>query len=105
VIRDGNGTRALDTLLRYRGSALAELWRALRLLKALQAEAAHEAEPIEPETRSNPGLAAPAPAAEPAPEERGTAAAAAGGQCPRLAPAPARSTTPAAAPIRPEARA
>jgi hypothetical protein len=42
MIRDGNGTRAFDALLRYRGTALAELWRALRLLKALQAEAARE---------------------------------------------------------------
>ena len=40
LIRDGNGARAFDTLLRYRGSTLAELWRALRLLKALQAEPA-----------------------------------------------------------------
>ncbi|MGH6884729.1 MAG: hypothetical protein ACREGK_01475 [Geminicoccales bacterium] len=39
LIRDGNGARAFDTLLRYRGTTLAELWRALRLLKALQAEA------------------------------------------------------------------
>jgi hypothetical protein len=44
LIRDGHGSRAFDTLLRYRGSALAELWRALRLLKALQAEAAHAPE-------------------------------------------------------------
>ena len=43
LIRDGNGARAFDTLLRYRGSALAELWRALRLLKALQAEPAPDA--------------------------------------------------------------
>jgi hypothetical protein len=42
LIRDGNSSRAFDTLLRYRGSALAELWRALRLLKALQAEAAQQ---------------------------------------------------------------
>ncbi len=39
LIRDGNGTRAFDTLLRYRGSALAELFRALRLLQALQGQA------------------------------------------------------------------
>jgi hypothetical protein len=38
VIRDGNGTRSFETLLRYRGAALAEFWRALRTLKALQAE-------------------------------------------------------------------
>jgi hypothetical protein len=40
VIRDAHGPRALDTLLRYRGSAHAELFRALGALKALQAEAA-----------------------------------------------------------------
>jgi hypothetical protein len=40
MIRDCNGARSFDTLLRYRGGALAELWRALRTLKALQAEAA-----------------------------------------------------------------
>ena len=39
-IRDGHGARAFQTLLRYRGVAQAELWRALRMLKALQAEAA-----------------------------------------------------------------
>ena len=39
MIRDCNGARSFDTLLRYRGGTLAELWRALRTLKALQAEA------------------------------------------------------------------
>jgi hypothetical protein len=39
VIRDRNGARALDTLLRYRGSVQTELFRALAALKALQAEA------------------------------------------------------------------
>jgi hypothetical protein len=43
VIRDAHGPRALDTLLRYRGSAHAELFRALGALKALQAEAAANA--------------------------------------------------------------
>jgi hypothetical protein len=38
LVRDGNGPRALDTLLRYRGSVHAELFRALGALKALQAE-------------------------------------------------------------------
>jgi hypothetical protein len=38
LIRDGNGARAFDTLLRYRGGTLAEFSRALRTLKALQAE-------------------------------------------------------------------
>jgi hypothetical protein len=32
------GVRTLDTLVRYRGSALAELFRSLAALKALQAE-------------------------------------------------------------------
>jgi len=36
LIRDGNGPRALDTLMRYRGSVLAELFRALGALKMLQ---------------------------------------------------------------------
>ena len=71
LIRDCNGgARSFDTLLRYRGGTLAELWRALRTLKALQAEQAerpapalapercllpepHET-PIEPEARGNP---------------------------------------------------
>ena len=36
LIRDGNGARSFETLLRYRGAAMAEFWRAL---KTLQAEA------------------------------------------------------------------
>ena len=68
LIRDCNGARAFDTLLRYRGGTLAELWRALRTLKALQAERAAKvaeparapasalrAQPDEPERRKNPG--------------------------------------------------
>jgi hypothetical protein len=39
LIRDGNATRSFETLLRYRGAALAEFMRALRMLKALQGEA------------------------------------------------------------------
>jgi hypothetical protein len=39
LMRDGNGPRTLDTLVRYRGSVLAELLRALAALKLLQAEA------------------------------------------------------------------
>ena len=42
LIRDGNGTRSFETLLRYRGAAMAEFMRALRTLKALQAEPAAE---------------------------------------------------------------
>jgi hypothetical protein len=80
LIRDCNGARAFDTLLRYRGGTLAELWRALRTLKALQAEARECATvraeapasvptprplpepqdmPIEPEACGNPGDPAP----------------------------------------------
>ena len=40
LIRDGNGTRSFETLPRYRGAAMAEFWRALKTLKALQAEQA-----------------------------------------------------------------
>jgi hypothetical protein len=71
LIRDCNGARSFDTLLRYRGGTLAELWRALRTLKTLQAErqearpqpavararllpAPHET-PVEPECRETPG--------------------------------------------------
>jgi hypothetical protein len=69
LIRDGNGARAFDTLLRYRGSTLAELWRALRLLKALQAEPAPEVRATEPA----PALPAPdtAPAQPIEPESPG----------------------------------
>ena len=38
LIRDGNATRNFDTLMRYRSAAMAEFWRALKTLKALQAE-------------------------------------------------------------------
>jgi hypothetical protein len=38
LVRDGNGPRALETLVRYRGSVLAELFRGLGALKALQAQ-------------------------------------------------------------------
>jgi hypothetical protein len=83
LIRDGNGPRAFDTLLRYRGATLAELWRALRLFKALQAEqapremremqrAAIEQQPIEPEARRDSEKIIVIPAAEPiAAEEHG----------------------------------
>jgi len=62
LIRDGNGARSFDTLLRYRGAALAELWRALRTLKALQAEA-----------RAGAAVGAEAPARVPAPVRLATA--------------------------------
>ena len=60
LIRDGNGARAFDTLLRYRGAAQAEFARALRMLKALQAEAAQEpAQQPAPPRRARTQLAAP----------------------------------------------
>jgi hypothetical protein len=40
LIRDGNATRSFETLMRYRSAAMAEFMRALRTLKALQAEPA-----------------------------------------------------------------
>jgi len=62
LVRASNGSGAFDTLLRYRGTAMAELWRSLRMLKALQAEvragvgeAAPRDIPNEPEARTNPG--------------------------------------------------
>jgi hypothetical protein len=81
LIRDGNGARAFDTLLRYRASAQAELLRTLRTLRALQAEAEAETQaaaaplPNQPEARSNPeesraSMAGSATAAEAAPALR-----------------------------------
>jgi hypothetical protein len=113
--------RSFDTLLRYRGGTLAEFWRALRTLKALQNEQAARAEPaaaprrmaiahetpIEPESRSDPGLIGPAPAAadpEPASAKRGAAVAAPIARCPRPALERELSSTPVADPIEPEAR-
>jgi hypothetical protein len=61
LIRDGNGCRSFETLLRYRGAAMAEFWRALKTLKALQAE---QAESVERAPRA--GLALAAPASRPA---------------------------------------
>ena len=43
LIRDGNGPRALETLVRYRASVQAELFRALGALKALQSESPTDA--------------------------------------------------------------
>jgi hypothetical protein len=70
LIRDGHGTRSFETLLRYRGSALAEFFRALRMLKALQDEARTIEVPEqppqqrdEPKARRNPGEVAAVPAA------------------------------------------
>lgn len=60
LIRDGNGPRALETLVRYRGSVLAELFRGLGALRLLQAEAAGRAAADLPPT-GRAALAAPLP--------------------------------------------
>jgi hypothetical protein len=96
MIRDCNGARAFDTLLRYRGTTLAELWRSLRTLKALQAEQAARPDepPIEPEARTIPGEFAalpPAHEAESLPSLNGAEAAA-------LDPAEPREAPPVSAP-------
>jgi hypothetical protein len=116
LIRDGNGARAFDTLLRYRGTAAAELWRALRALKALQAEAAARpaalperhalaaphAVPIEPESRADPDDRAPSQAArEPAPLPAAPASAVPAGARPvpmQLPDEPERRANPGARP-------
>jgi hypothetical protein len=54
LIRDGNGTRSFETLLRYRGAAMAEFWRALKTLKALQAGPALEAHPVDVHPNARP---------------------------------------------------
>jgi hypothetical protein len=59
LIRDGNGPRAFETLLRYRGALLAELLRSLKALNALQAETA--------KARMLEAKAASAPEADPTP--------------------------------------
>jgi hypothetical protein len=90
LVRDGNGPRSFDTLLRYRGSAMAELWRALRALKALQAEAPDQA-----------GEDAPHELCEGAPDLLpGSQAAGADGEFVPAPAAPARH----AQPIEPEGR-
>jgi hypothetical protein len=66
LIRDGRGARAFETLLRYRGAATAELSRALRCLKALQAEARSEAAEVAAAQRMNPPAFA-HPSARPTP--------------------------------------
>jgi hypothetical protein len=52
LIRDGNGTRTIETLLRYRGAALAELTRCLRTLQTLQAQARAAAQAEAPPERA-----------------------------------------------------
>jgi hypothetical protein len=68
LIRDGNGTRSIETVMRYRGAAMAELTRALRTLKALQAEQAAPTPRRAVDARPAPApLAAVAPASAAAP--------------------------------------
>jgi hypothetical protein len=65
LIRDGNSTRSFETVLRYRAAANAELLRALKTLKELQAQRARgqaRAEAPAPAPMRRPSLA---PAAAP----------------------------------------
>ncbi len=100
LIRDCNGAGAFDTLLRYRSGTLAELWRALRTLKALQAERVAQAgipapapRPIEPEARGHHREIAPPPAAN-GPQVGGDAG----------EPVPLTPSAPNETPIEPESR-
>jgi hypothetical protein len=67
LIRDNHGPRALTTLVRYRGSVLAEMFRSLAALKMLQAEAAGVATDLPLPGRS----ALTAPLAQPNEPEKG----------------------------------
>ena len=52
LMRDGNGPRSIETVMRYRGAATAELLRALKTLQTLQAQAAAAADrPAAPPAR------------------------------------------------------
>jgi hypothetical protein len=98
LIRDGNGTRSFDTLMRYRGRAQAEFYRALRTLKALQAEASSSVQPDEPESRGNAGESEP-----PRPAENGSAGEATVAQARSRHPSPGRRSASRALPDEPEA--
>jgi hypothetical protein len=89
LIRDGNGTRSFETVLRYRGAAQADLMRSLRMLKALQAERSA--------TPARAAKAAPAPVLTFEPKRRRTGAAAARG-----ADQDAGAAEPREKPIEPE---
>ena len=93
LIRDGNGTRSFETLLRYRSAAMAEFWRALKTLKALQAEQAL-AEP-HVDARAVRAPAAPtrsAPRGRRSPQTERTRAPAGGRTCAPTRVRPARPT-------------
>jgi hypothetical protein len=112
LIRDGNGARAFDTLMRYRAAAQAEVFRTLRTLKALQAEAAQDAaadrspeSPIEPDSRTNAGhsraVAASAPVS-PEPEAAAPGPARPASGAPLPAPRLHTCAAPGAQPDEPE---
>ena len=77
LIRDGHSSRAFETLVRYRGAAMAEFLRCLRTLQALQAEARaadiatparrRRGRPIVPANGRKPNRRAAAPATVPHP--------------------------------------
>jgi hypothetical protein len=75
MIRDGNGSRSFETLLRYRGAAMAEFWRALKTLKALQAAQAADPGPAleahPPQPHQMTPVASPPLARRPQPDEPG----------------------------------
>jgi hypothetical protein len=104
LIRDGNGTRSFDTLMRYRGRAQAEFYKALRTLKALQAEArrteaASSAQPDTPDSRGNLGESE-----RPRPAENGSAGEATVAQARSCHPLPGRPSAGRALPDEPESR-
>jgi hypothetical protein len=103
LIRDGNGTRSFETLLRYRGAAMAEFWRALRTLKALQAE---QALPVEQALETSPALAPHPlrPAARPSPAAERTRAHCRAPAGIRSARAGQARAAPCASPLRPGRR-
>ena len=118
LIRDCNGARSFDTLLRYRGGTLAKLWRALRTLKALQAEAAQVEPtvtaapralpepreiPIEPERRRNPEIASCAAGPSAAPEPVAATPTSVEAGRPASVPCP-RPETGVEPPIKPDSR-
>jgi hypothetical protein len=98
LIRDGNGTRSFETLLRYRGAAAAELMRSLRTLKALQAERARAglapAAVLEP-PRGGAGAAAPGAARSAARERQPNEPEQRSGRGPTATAEPPRAVGPA----------
>jgi len=72
LIRDGHGPRALETLLRYRGTVQAELFRSLGALRLLQAEAHAMARAGAAGIGPRTGLPSPSDAASPPPATKRT---------------------------------